>query len=162
MKINIKKRTFILFILIFLCSCGYQLQKKISINSNLQPIYIDGDRRLTLLLSRKLSIANIEVTHSLNQASSIIKIKRQEGLDQTLTLDNSGISNQYSLTAQCLLSWKDKKLDEYIILPTNLSARRIQLKDKNNILGQYSMREKLVEQLDFELIEKTLYIIKKN
>ena len=135
--------------------------KKLSISSDLQPIYIDGDKRLTLLLSRKLTIANIEVIDSPHQASSIIKIKRKKDLDQTLTLDESGLSSQYSLTAQCLLSWKDNKLDEYIISPTYLSARRIQLKDNDNILGQYSMREKLVEQLDNELIDKALYIIKK-
>tara|TARA_B100002019_G_C21245301_1_gene587943 strand:- start:1110 stop:1595 length:486 start_codon:yes stop_codon:yes gene_type:complete len=156
------KRTLILFISFFLCSCGYQLQKNLSIDSNLQPIYIDGDRRLTLLLSRELSIANIEVTNTPTQAFSTIKIKRKKSLEQPLTLNESGQSNQYSLTTQCLLSWKDNKLDAYIILPTNLSARRIQLQNKDNILGQYSMKEKLVEQLDIELIEKALYRINKN
>ena len=51
--------------------------KKLSISSDLQPIYIDGDKRLTLLLSRKLTIANIKVIDSPHQASSIIKIKRK-------------------------------------------------------------------------------------
>ena len=54
-------------------------KKKLSISSDLQPIYIDGDKRLTLLLSRKLTIANIEVIDSPHQASSIIKIKKKKG-----------------------------------------------------------------------------------
>ena len=136
--------------------------KKLSISSDLQPIYIDGDKRLTLLLSRKLTIAKYRSYRLTSSSFKYNQNKRKKDLDQTLTLDESGLSSQYSLTAQCLLSWKDNKLDEYIISPTYLSARRIQLKDNDNILGQYSMREKLVEQLDNELIDKALYIIKKN
>jgi hypothetical protein len=63
------------------------------------------------------------------------------------------------LTAECFLTWKFKNHDEYIIMPTKLSARVIQLKDNSNILGQYSMREKLNQQLNIKIIEKAMYLI---
>lgn len=153
------KKIILLLMSILITSCGYHLKKNILISKDMQPIYLDGDRKLSLLLSRKLSINNIEVTNFPNQASTIIKINRKKEMTRTLTLDESGLTNQYSLTAECFLTWKFKNHDEYIIMPTKLSARVIQLKDNSNILGQYSMREKLNQQLNIKIIEKAMYLI---
>lgn len=156
-----KKNKIIIYLILFLiASCGYQIQRNIFISKDLQPIYIDGDRRLSLLLSKRLSINNIEITNSANSASSIIKINGKKQTYQAVTIDKGGLTNQYALTAECFFSWKSKDKNEYIIMPTKLTSRIIQLKDNNNILAQYSTREKLDQQLNIKLTEKATLLIK--
>ena len=68
------KVTIIAAIMLLLTACGYQLQKPIAVDDNTQPVYVDGDRLLSLALKQQLRSNGIALASNSSNANSIITV----------------------------------------------------------------------------------------
>ena len=68
------KATIIVVIALLLTACGYQLQKPIAMDDNTQPVYVDGDRLLSLALKQQLRSNGIALVSNASSANSIITV----------------------------------------------------------------------------------------
>lgn len=161
-----------LLILILLClaSCGYQLQKPLTISDHRQAIFIDGDRLLVLNLKKQLRNQGIVISNDISNANSRIKLSIVERESRNIALSAEGRDAQSLHRLTVSIEWLSLQkinaaalpLTPIILASTNIYAESIQLKNPDNITAQQSTHDRIQEQLSERIINKILNIIRLN
>lgn len=141
-----------------LSGCGYQLQKPLSIDQQLQPVYVEGPIGLTVEIKRLLISHGIAVSRKKSGASSSIYIDTIDNIDRSTSVSFDGRDAERLLLNQVAVSWR--RGPQNLIEPTIISAETVQLANPDRRASQRSESELLTKELHMELADKTLQLIR--
>ncbi len=158
------KVTIIAAIMLLLTACGYQLQKPIAVDDNTQPVYVDGDRLLSLALKQQLRSNGIALASNSSNANSIITVVvvDNENRSYSVSADARDAEALRSMTAS--IEWHriigGKNSNRTLIQKTIVDAEVVQIKNPDNVAAQNSEGEILVRELRERLVEKMVSLIR--
>lgn len=162
--------TRLLFIAAFcwlgLAGCGYQLQKPLSVDKSMQPVYIDGDLNLRLLLERELRALNIRSTEKISAARSIMSITIVENDTRNLTVSDDGRNAESMRRLVSQFSWRyntgvsdtidNVPNDRNIVESTLLETDATQINNPENYHAERAEAELVDQELRTEIINQIL------
>lgn len=162
-----------------LSSCGYQLQKPLSIEAQAQPVYVEGSLLLSIQLKRELIANNIHVSNDRHSAKSIISIHSINYDNRSFSVSKDGHDAEIQRNLSAEVKWvyknnpagasaltavhaSDESSDERrTILPyTVVSAEIVQVQNPDNKAAQQQESELLLRELHAEIITKTISLIR--
>ena len=150
--------------MLLLTACGYQLQKPIAVDDNTQPVYVDGDRLLSLALKQQLRSNGIALASNSSNANSIITVVvvDNENRSYSVSADARDAEALRSMTAS--IEWHriigGKNSNRTLIQKTIVDAEVVQIKNPDNVAAQNSEGEILVRELRERLVEKMVSLIR--
>ena len=143
-----------------LLSCSYQLQPPLKINGAAQPIYIEGDRAFAISLKRKLEQHGIALSHSRENAGSVIRINNihHDTRDYALSADSRLAEQRHHLQAHLSWHYRNSKNEsgDSILLDRNFSSERIQLLQPEHLSAQQRETTQLIEILRDQISNRML------
>ena len=158
------KVTIIAAIMLLLTACGYQLQKPIAMDDNTQPVYVEGDRLLSLALKQQLRSNGIALVSNASSASSIITVALvdNESRSYSVSVDARDAEALHSMAAS--IEWHriatSEGSDRTLIQKTVVDAEVVQIQNPDNVAAQKSEGEILVRELRERLVEKMISLIR--
>ena len=158
------KATIIAVITLLLTACGYQLQKPIAVDDNTQPVYVEGDRLLSLALKQQLRSNGIALVSNASSANSIITVALvdNESRSYSVSVDARDAEALRSMAAS--IEWHriatSEGGDRTLIQKTIIDAEVVQIQNPDNVAAQNSEGEILVRELRERLVEKMISLIR--
>lgn len=162
-RLNLKT-TVVVCIAILLSACGYQLQKPLSLAASTQPIYIEGDRRISLALKQQLRSNGIEIAEKSSAASSVITVSLidNDRRSYSISVDARDAETLRSMTAAIEWRYRANKNNSsrQLLKKSLVSAEVVQVKNPDNVAAQSSESEILMRELRERLVEKMISLIR--
>jgi len=159
------KATLIVFIALLLSACGYQLQKPLVVEANIQPVYIEGDRLISLALKQKLRSHDIQIAKNLSAANSVISVAviDIDSRSYSISVDARDAEVLRSMTAS--IAWrhrvaKNNSNEQRLLEKSLVSAEVVQVKNPDNVAAQSSEQEMLLRELRERLAEQMISLIR--
>ena len=158
------KVTIIATIMLLLTACGYQLQKPIAVDDNTQPVYVEGDRLLSIALKQQLRSNGITLANNASSANSIITVALidNDSRSYSVSIDARDAEALRSMVAS--IEWHriaTSENDDRILIPkTAVDAEVVQIQNPDNVAAQNSEGEILVRELRERLVEKMISLIR--
>ena len=158
------KVTIIATIMLLLTACGYQLQKPIAVDDNTQPVYVEGDRLLSIALKQQLRSNGITLASNASSANSIITVALidNDSRSYSVSIDARDAEALRSMVAS--IEWHriaTSENDDRILIPkTAVDAEVVQIQNPDNVAAQNSEGEILVRELRERLVEKMISLIR--
>ena len=158
------KATLIAVITLLLTACGYQLQKPITIDDSIQPVYIDGDRLMSLALKQQLRSNGIALATNSSTANSIITIVVVDDENRSYSVSADARDAEVLRSMAASIEWHriigSKNSNRTLIQKTIVDAEVVQIKNPDNVAAQNSEGEILVRELRERLVEKMVSLIR--
>ena len=162
-RLNIKT-TIVVFIALLLSACGYQLQKPLSLEASTQPVYVEGDRLISLALKQQLRSNGIQITEKSSAASSVITVSLIDNdiRSYSISIDARDAETLRSMTAAIEWRYRANKNKSHgqLLEKSLVSAEVVQVKNPDNVAAQSSENEILMRELRERLIEKMISLIR--
>ena len=158
------KATMITVITLLLTACGYQLQKPIVLDDNTQPVYVDGDRLISIALQQQLRSNSIALANNASSAKSIITVAliNNKSRSYSVSADARDAESLRSMAAS--IEWHriaaTEKSERTLIQKTVVNAEVVQIQNPDNVAAQNSEGEILVRELRERLVEKMISLIR--
>ena len=158
------KATIIAVITLLLTACGYQLQKPISVDDTTQPVYVGGDRLLSITLKQQLRSNGVALVSNASSANSIITVGliNNDSRSYSVSIDAREAEVLRSMAAS--IGWHriatSGNGDRTLIPETVVDAEVVQIKNPDNVAAQNSESEMLVRELRERLVEKMISLIR--
>ena len=159
------KATLIVFIALLLSACGYQLQKPLVVEANTQPVYVEGDRLISLALKQQLRSNDIQIAKNLSAANSVISVAviDTDSRSYSISVDARDAEVLRSMTAS--IEWrhrvaKNNSNDQRLLEKSLVSAEVVQVKNPDNVTAQNSESEILLRELRERLVEQMISLIR--
>ena len=158
------KVTIIATIMLLLTACGYQLQKPIAVDDNTQPVYVEGDRLLSIALKQQLRSNGITLANNASSANSIITVALidNDSRSYSVSIDARDAEALRSMVAS--IEWHriatSENDDRTLIPKTAVDAEVVQIQNPDNVAAQNSEGEILVRELRERLVEKMISLIR--
>ena len=148
---------------LLLSACGYQLQKPLSIEADIQPVYVEGDRLISLALKQQLRANGITLSKTASSANSIMNVSliNSDSRSYSLSIDARDAEVLRSMTAS--LEWHrttSNSSERQILEKATVSAEVVQVNNPDNFAAQDSESEILVNELRDRLTEKMISLIR--
>ena len=158
------KATLIAVITLLLTACGYQLQKPITIDDSIQPVYIDGDRLMSLALKQQLRSNGIALANNSSTANSIITVAVIDNESRSYSVSADARDAEVLRSMAASIEWHritgGKNSNRTLIQKTKVDAEVVQIKNPDNVAAQNSEGEILVRELRERLVEKMVSLIR--
>ena len=158
------KLAIIAAITLLLTACGYQLQKPIAMDDNTQPVYVEGDRLLSLTLKQQLRSNGIELVSNSSSASSIITVALVDNESRSYSLSVDARDAEVLRSMAASIEWHriatSGNSDRTLIQKIVVDAEVVQIKNPDNVAAQNSESEILVRELRERLVEKMINLIR--
>lgn len=158
------KATIIVVIALLLTACGYQLQKPIAMDDNTQPVYVDGDRLLSLALKQQLRSNGIALVSNASSANSIITVALVDNDSRSYSVSVDARDAEALRSMAASIEWHriatSESSDRTLIQKTIVDAEVVQIQNPDNVAAQNSEGEILVRELRERLIEKMISLIR--
>ena len=151
-------------IMLLLTACGYQLQKPIAVDDNTQPVYVEGDRLLSIALKQQLRSNGITLANNASSANSIITVALidNDSRSYSVSIDARDAEALRSMVAS--IEWHriatSENDDRTLIPKTAVDAEVVQIQNPDNVAAQNSEGEILVRELRERLVEKMISLIR--
>ena len=162
--LNIKATT-IVVIALLLSACGYQLQKPLVVEANTQPVYVEGDRLISLALKQQLRSNGIQIAKTTSAANSVITVAviNTDNRSYSVSADARDAEILRSMTAS--IEWhhraaKKNSNAQRLLEKTFISTEVVQVKNPDNVAAQNSESETLLRELRERLAEKMINLIR--
>ena len=158
------KATMITVITLLLTACGYQLQKPIVLDDNTQPVYVDGDRLISIALQQQLRSNSIALANNASSAKSIITVAliNNKSRSYSVSADARDAESLRSMAAS--IEWHriaaTENSERTLIQKTVVNAEVVQIQNPDNVAAQNSEGEILVRELRERLVEKMISLIR--
>jgi len=158
------KATIIAAIILLLTACGYQLQKPIAVDDNTQPVYVEGDRLLSLALKQQLRSNGIALVSNASSASSIITVALIDNDSRSYSVSVDARDAEALRSMAASIEWHriatSESSDRTLIQKTIVDAEVVQIQNPDNVAAQNSEGEILVRELRERLVEKMISLIR--
>ena len=158
------KATIIVVIALLLTACGYQLQKPIAMDDNTQPVYVDGDRLLSLALKQQLRSNGIALVSNASSANSIITVALVDNDSRSYSVSVDARDAEALRSMAASIEWHriatSESSDRTLIQKTIIDAEVVQIQNPDNVAAQNSEGEILVRELRERLVEKMISLIR--
>jgi len=158
------KATIIVVIALLLTACGYQLQKPIAMDDNTQPVYVDGDRLLSLALKQQLRSNGIALVSNASSANSIITVALVDNDSRSYSVSVDARDAEALRSMAASIEWHriatSESSDRTLIQKTIVDAEVVQIQNPDNVAAQNSEGEILVRELRERLVEKMISLIR--
>ena len=158
------KATIIVVIALLLTACGYQLQKPIAMDDNTQPVYVDGDRLLSLALKQQLRSNGIALVSNASSANSIITVALVDNDSRSYSVSVDARDAEAVRSMAASIEWHriatSESSDRTLIQKTIVDAEVVQIQNPDNVAAQNSEGEILVRELRERLVEKMISLIR--
>ena len=158
------KATIIVVIALLLTACGYQLQKPIATDDNTQPVYVDGDRLLSLALKQQLRSNGIALVSNASSANSIITVALVDNDSRSYSVSVDARDAEALRSMAASIEWHriatSESSDRTLIQKTIVDAEVVQIQNPDNVAAQNSEGEILVRELRERLVEKMISLIR--
>ena len=141
------KATIIVVIALLLTACGYQLQKPIAMDDNTQPVYVDGDRLLSLALKQQLRSNGIALVSNASSANSIITVALVDNDSRSYSVSVDARDAEALRSMAASIEWHriatSESSDRTLIQKTIVDAEVVQIQKPENVAAQNSEGELL-------------------
>ena len=158
------KATIIVVIALLLTACGYQLQKPIAMDDNTQPVYVDGDRLLSLALKQQLRSNGIALVSNASSANSIITVALVDNDSRSYSVSVDARDAEALRSMAASIEWHriatSENSDRTLIQKTIVDAEVVQTQKPENVAAQNSEGELLTRELRERLVEKMISLIR--
>ena len=158
------KATIIVVIALLLTACGYQLQKPIAMDDNTQPVYVDGDRLLSLALKQQLRSNGIALVSNASSANSIITVALVDNDSRSYSVSVDARDAEALRSMAASIEWHriaiSENSDRTLIQKTIVDAEVVQIQKPENVAAQNSEGELLIRELRGRLVEKMISLIR--
>lgn len=144
-------------LILLVASCGYQLQKPLIIDDELQPIYISGDLLLSRALKRKLQEQQIVIANYTSNARSFIRIQLIKQDERELSVSHDGRTAEFIRRISAQLEWRS---GEIRLLEVPIHVQVIQSSNPDNQAAQQAEADLLTNELQHQIIEIALHRIR--
>lgn len=158
------KATIIVVIALLLTACGYQLQKPIAMDDNTQPVYVDGDRLLSLALKQQLRSNGIALVSNASSANSIITVALLDNDSRSYSVSIDARDAEVLRSMEASIEWHRiavaESSERTLIEKTVVNAEVVQTQKPENVAAQNSEGELLTRELRGRLVEKMMSLIR--
>lgn len=158
------KATIIVVIALLLTACGYQLQKPIAMDDNTQPVYVDGDRLLSLALKQQLRSNGIALVSNASSANSIITVALVDNDSRSYSVSIDARDAEVLRSMEASIEWHRiavaESSERTLIEKTVVNAEVVQTQKPENVAAQNSEGELLTRELRGRLVEKMMSLIR--
>ena len=158
------KATIIVVIALLLTACGYQLQKPIAMDDNTQPVYVDGDRLLSLALKQQLRSNGIALVSNASSANSIITVALVDNDSRSYSVSIDARDAEVLRSMEASIEWHRiavaESSERTLIEKTVVNAEVVQTQKPENVAAQNSEGELLTHELRGRLVEKMMSLIR--
>lgn len=127
---------FLLFILIGLAGCGFQLRGQVDLPAGVEPIYIGGNSSsiLSIEIRNLLSAAGIALSEDPVSANHQLIILEQDQDRRTASLDEQARAAEYQLIETIKFELRDQQ-GKTVLGPSKITERRIMPNDPNQVVS---------------------------
>ena len=158
------KATIIAVITFLLTACGYQLQKPIILDDNTQPVYVDGDRLISIVLKQQLRSNSIATVSNASSAKSIIKVALIDNDSRSYSVSANARDAESLRSMAASIEWHriaaSENIERTLIQKTIVNAEVVQTQNPDNVAAQNSEGEILIRELRERLVEKMINLIR--
>ena len=158
------KATIIVVIALLLTACSYQLQKPIAMDDNTQPVYVDGDRLLSLALKQQLRSNGIALVSNASSANSIITVALVDNDSRSYSVSIDARDAEVLRSMEASIEWHRiavaESSERTLIEKTVVNAEVVQTQKPENVAAQNSEGELLTRELRGRLVEKMMSLIR--
>ena len=146
------RKVSIIFSLFFLLSaCGYHLRGAIDLPEELQKMYVRGaSSRLSEAMQQAFRSTSGELVKHASEAGMILNVINEDYKRQTISIDNSGYSNEYVLIYRLTFDLIDSHGNELV------SAQTVEV--RQTYFNQQSSNIVLSKENEEKTLRKELYI----
>jgi len=158
------KATMIAFITLLLSACGYQLQRPIALDDNTQPVYVDGDRLISIALKQQLRSNSIAIVSTASSAKSIITVALIDNDSRSYSVSADARDAESLRSMAASIEWHriaaSENIERTLIEKTVVNAEVVQTQNPDNVAAQDSEGEILMRELRARLVEKMISLIR--
>ena len=158
------KATMIAFITLLLSACGYQLQRPIALDDNTQPVYVDGDRLISIALKQQLRSNSIAIASTASSAKSIITVALIDNDSRSYSVSADARDAESLRSMAASIEWHriaaSENIERTLIEKTVVNAEVVQTQNPDNVAAQDSEGEILIRELRARLVEKMISLIR--
>ena len=158
------KATTIAVITLLLTACGYQLQKPIALDDSTQPVYVDGDRLITIALKQQLRTNSIALASNPSSAKSIITVALVDNDSRSYSVSIDARDAEVLRSMEASIEWHRiavaESSERTLIEKTVVNAEVVQTQKPENVAAQNSEGELLTRELRGRLVEKMMSLIR--
>ena len=158
------KATTIAVITLLLTACGYQLQKPIALDDSTQPVYVDGDRLITIALKQQLRSNSIALASNPSSAKSIISVALVDNDSRSYSVSIDARDAEVLRSMEASIEWHRiavaESSERTLIEKTVVNAEVVQTQKPENVAAQNSEGELLTRELRGRLVEKMMSLIR--
>lgn len=158
------KATMIAVITLLLTACGYQLQKPIILDDNTQPVYVDGDRLISIALKQQLRSNSIAIVSNASSAKSIITVALIDNDSRSYSVSADARDAESLRSMAASIEWHriaaSENIERTLIQKTVVNAEVVQTQNPDNVAAQNSEGEILIRELRERLVEKMISLIR--
>jgi len=158
------KAIMIAVITLLLTACGYQLQKPIILDDNTQPVYVDGDRLISIALKQQLRSNSIAIVSNASSAKSIITVALIDNDSRSYSVSADARDAESLRSMAASIEWHriaaSENIERTLIQKTVVNAEVVQTQNPDNVAAQNSEGEILIRELRERLVEKMISLIR--
>ena len=158
------KAIIIAVITLLLTACGYQLQKPIILDDNTQPVYVDGDRLISIALKQQLRSNSIATVSNASSAKSIITVALIDNDSRSYSVSADARDAESLRSMAASIEWHriaaSENIERTLIQKTVVNAEVVQTQNPDNVAAQNSEGEILIRELRERLVEKMISLIR--
>ncbi|MBT5292104.1 MAG: hypothetical protein HOO01_00230 [Cellvibrionales bacterium] len=151
-------------ITLLLTACGYQLQKPIILDDNTQPVYVDGDRLISIALKQQLRSNSIAIVSNASSAKSIITVALIDNDSRSYSVSADARDAESLRSMAASIEWHriaaSENIERTLIQKTVVNAEVVQTQNPDNVAAQNSEGEILIRELRERLVEKMISLIR--
>ena len=151
-------------ITLLLTACGYQLQKPIILDDNTQPVYVDGDRLISIALKQQLRSNSIAIVSNASSAKSIITVALIDNDSRSYSVSANARDAESLRSMAASIEWHriaaSENIERTLIQKTVVNAEVVQTQNPDNVAAQNSEGEILIRELRERLVEKMISLIR--
>ena len=140
---------FILFLTLFISSCGFHPRGSVTLSPSLQQLYIksaDPYGWLPRSLANYLSYSGVHTTTSAENADTILEIQSVTKNEQLLSVSGTQQTRQYNLILSVTFQLTDPK-GQILVASQTVSESRILTVASDQILGGSNEADNLYQQM---------------
>jgi len=133
-------------------------------DDNTQPVYVDGDRLLSLALKQQLRSNGIALVSNASSANSIITVALVDNDSRSYSVSVDARDAEALRSMAASIEWHriatSESSDRTLIQKTIVDAEVVQIQNPDNVAAQNSEGEILVRELRERLVEKMISLIR--
>jgi len=162
------KNTFLLFTLLLVSACGYQLRGSLDLPEGLKSIYLqDASGQLRNAFNRALRSTDVELAARSEDAGIVVIVSREKMNRRVVSVSSTGRANEFELyyiLDFILLDAEGEKLSE--TQPVEITRAYFIDQEKGDILGKNNeeqiIRDEMYRQAIQTIITRSRVALEKN